>query len=122
MKEGIKGLRAMMQLCKMSVPLLLAALSLLLGACAKPVLMEEPLVQIQNRTGKTIQQFVYRTCGSPSMEWEAMNQVPYLPPLADIVISLPVECADLRAFYADGKIAGTQAGVKKKYPFRWTLY
>jgi hypothetical protein len=94
---------------------------LLSGACASRTKILEPAVYIENRTGKPFQQIVYRECGKENDEWSQINNGDILHSGYSATIELPVDCADLRAIFVSGRIAGTQLDVKKKFPFRWIL-
>jgi hypothetical protein len=101
----------------------LAFLFLLLttGGCAvAPVVLEKPRVTIVNMTGRPVQQIVYRECGKDSGDWSPLNSAA-LSSQYEAYFELPIQCADLQAVFHDGKIAGSQQNVKKRYPFHWVL-
>lgn len=101
--------------------LLFPVLLLFVGGCATKPKLLDPSVHLENYTGRFIQQIVYRECGKPADEWLPLKNGLSLPSTYGVYVDLPVECADLQAIFADGRIAGTQQNINKKYPFRWTL-
>lgn len=83
--------------------------------------MEAPIPQatITNSTGKAIGAVQYQRCGST--QWSALP-ISALAPGRSVTLQLPEDCVDLDAFYADGKVAGSQRGIKRDFPFTWVLY
>lgn len=100
----------------------LAATALLtLAACASdPVQVVQPRATISNNTGKALASVQYRRCEAGG-DWTTLPQSALANGRA-IVVDLPEACVDLAAYHADGKVAGRQHGVKREYPFSWTLY
>src|ERR1035437_8989258 len=101
--------------------LLFPVLLLFVGGCATKPKLLAPSVRVENYTGRFIQQIVYRECGKPTDEWLPLKNGLSLPSSHEVYVALPVECADLQAVFADGRVAGTQQNINKKYPFTWTL-
>lgn len=100
--------------------LVVAGLATVLAACATQPKVVDPKVQIENRTGKRIVQIMYRKCGLFTDEWSPLQDVA-LSHNEYVQIELPVDCADLQAVLAGGRVAGTQQGIKKQFPFKWVL-
>src|SRR6266568_2117581 len=102
-------------------PKICLLLLFLVGGGAPVPKLLDPTVHIENHTGRFVQQILYRECGKPVEEWLPLKSGLTLPSAYAVSVDLPVECADIQAVFADGKIAGTQQNINKKYPFRWTL-
>lgn len=100
-----------------------AALTLLLSGCVTEstgYVAQKPIdAEIVNSTGKTIARVNYQSCDAPD-GWRELAIGP-LPSGNMTKFQLPEPCVNLQAFYADGKTAGSQTGVKREYPFRWVL-
>jgi hypothetical protein len=73
-----------------------------------------------NRTGRTVSQIAYQPCGSQAGAWNTV-QMPSIAPGGSIVFTLPAPCSNLRAYYAEGQIAGMHTGVKWDFPFTWVV-
>jgi hypothetical protein len=101
--------------------LLFLVLLLFVGGCATKPKLLEPRVYVENYTGRSIQKIVYRECGKATDEWLPLKNWASLSSQYVVYIDLPMECADLQALFLDGKIAGTQQNINKKFPFKWTL-
>lgn len=101
--------------------LLFSVFFFFVGGCAAQPKLLDPRVHIENNTGRFIQQIVYHECGKPIDEWLPLKSGLTIPSAYAVSVDLPVECADIKAIFADGRIAGTQQNINKKYPFRWTL-
>jgi hypothetical protein len=98
------------------------AAALLLAGCANTaVRVLPPEATIVNSTGKPLRDIRYQACGANAGEWLALPQST-LAAGASIKQVLPASCVDMDAFYADGRLAGSQRGVKQEFPFRWVLY
>jgi hypothetical protein len=61
----------------------------------------------------------YQPCGGA--RWAALPNAA-LAPGRSVTLQLPESCVDLNAYYADGKLAGSQRGIKREFPFTWVLY
>jgi hypothetical protein len=96
--------------------------SLVLAACAQTV-ERPPAATVVNHSGKAIVELRQRRCGAVDEAWQVVADssigagygTTYMFQLAD-------DCADLDAFYGDGKLAGSQRGVIRRFPFRWVIY
>lgn len=94
---------------------------LTLAACASTPIEVAPDALIFNRSQKQIRTISYRTCDSTDAAWMAIEGTAVAGG-GVLRLALPAECVDLQAQAADGKIIGTQTGVKRQFPFRWQLY
>ena len=105
----------------MLTPLALALASAILAGCAStPVHVAMPEATVINKTGKALASVQFRRCGSEG-DWTALPGSA-LAAGASLRVMLPADCSDLNAYYADGKLAGQQRGVKREFPFEWALY
>lgn len=93
-----------------------------LGGCTANSVRLEPTVIIQNNTGRPITLVAYQECGSKERAWKPLDQPFPLAENGSLEFVLPLDCADLKASFADGKVAGTQQNIKKKFPLNWVLY
>ena len=75
---------------------------------------------VVNKTGKALGSVQYQPCGANG-EWAPLAGSA-LAAGASLRLTLPAACTDLNAYYADGKLAGQQRGVKREFPFEWALY
>ena len=98
------------------------ACAAMLASCAT-----EPVIQatgsdatVTNRTGRPIASIVYQACGADPASWTPLP-VPTLAPQTTAPFKLPEPCTNLRAYYADGKVAGMHTGVRWDFPFTWVL-
>ncbi len=99
----------------------LAVVGLIQGCAAPPPAMPDPLTTILNSTGKALSEVRYQSCGNAGDEWQRVKDSA-LRPGGTLEFVLPADCVNLIALYEGGKVAGTQTGVKKSFPFRWVLY
>jgi hypothetical protein len=76
--------------------------------------------QIVNQTGKAIARVEFQTCDAPADQWSALS-VPTIGSGQYVQFQLPSSCANFRALDATGKVVGTQTGVRRDFPFRWTI-
>ena len=100
---------------------LLAALALtaLAGCSSAPVNVASPEATVANNTGKALGSVHYQRCGAEN--WSPLARSA-LPAGASVTFTLPEACVNLNAYYADGKLAGQQRGIKREFPFNWVLY
>lgn len=97
-------------------------LGLLLSACASaPPAVIEPMASIHNNSGKALREIRYQACGQDESSWSTLPDS-RLTPGARKQFRLPGQCVNLLAYYEDGKVAGTQRGVKREFPLSWVLY
>ena len=75
---------------------------------------------IANRAKKPITRIVYEKCGASPDGWLPLS-APQVGPYQSIKLTLPPGCIDLNAFYADGKLAGSQRGITTNFPLLWEL-
>jgi hypothetical protein len=75
---------------------------------------------VSNLSGKSISAINYQPCGAPSDEWSPVG-VGYIANGATATFDLPAACVNLQAFYEDGKLAGSQSGIKREFPFSWVI-
>lgn len=76
------------------------------------------MATVFNQTGQSIDSIRYQSCGST--EWLPVP-VAAVPSGARAQFQLPAPCVNLIAYYPDGRTAGTQTGVRRDFPFQWTL-
>ncbi|MFO1379207.1 MAG: hypothetical protein U1F63_02385 [Chitinivorax sp.] len=100
---------------------LIAALPLALAACASAPIEVAPDAQVFNRTHKQIKTIAYRPCDTPNADWTPVQDTAIAGGTM-LRLTLPAACTDLQAWAVDGKVIGTQTGVKRQFPFRWQLY
>lgn len=99
----------------------LIVLATVVVACATmpentvPLPVEATLV---NLTGESLARVEYRACGAGS--WNRLDLAPVAAG-ATVKFQLSEQCVDLDAYYSSGKLAGSQRGVNRDYPFKWTL-
>jgi hypothetical protein len=98
---------------------------LLLGivtGCTAPQQFRVPSAVIDNRTGRNLPTVLYRSCAMESAEWLPLfEQGNDIAPHRQVEFKLPLDCLDLKALFADGRIAGTQQNIQRRFPFRWVL-
>lgn len=102
--------------------LLIGTLALLAG-CATTTEYVAPLpveATVSNYTGKTIARIDYQSCGDAAGTWSQLGVGPVASG-GTATFQLPAPCVNMNAFYEDGRLAGTQTGVKRDFPFKWTL-
>jgi len=75
---------------------------------------------VSNYTGRPIARIDYQPCGAGEGSWQPLP-IGTLPAGASAQFQLPAACVNLTAFYGDGKVAGQQTGVKRDFPFTWTI-
>lgn len=94
---------------------------LALAACASAPIEVAPDALIFNRSQKQIRTISYRICDNSDAGWIAIEGTAVAGG-GVLRLALPAECVDLQAQTTDGKVIGTQTGVKRQFPFRWQLY
>lgn len=102
--------------------ILLSIFLLCLYGCLANSVMVEPAVRITNNTGKPINKIVYQECGRTDNVWLPTVLLFPIESNSSINFTLPVDCADLKAYFATGEVAGSQQNIKKKFPLSWVLY
>lgn len=105
-----------------SKALLVGTLAMLAG-CATTTEYVAPLpveATLTNYTGKTIARIDYQSCGDSAGTWSQLGVGPVASG-GTATFQLPAPCVNMNAFYEDGRLAGTQTGVKREFPFKWTL-
>jgi hypothetical protein len=75
---------------------------------------------VSNFSGKTIASINYQSCGAPADEWSPVA-VGTIASGGTATFDLPAACVNLQAFYSDGKLAGSQSGVRREFPFSWVI-
>jgi hypothetical protein len=105
---------------RLSGALLLAAIAAGCATTSTEVAALPVLATVTNSTGKTIGVINYRSCDNRSGEWIPL-ELPALAPNTMNKFQLPAACVDLQALYSDGKVAGSQTGVRRDFPFKWVL-
>jgi hypothetical protein len=94
-----------------------------LAGCATSTNYVAPLpveATITNYTGKSIARVEYQTCGSAPESWSALG-MGAVPSGGSSKFDLPAPCVNLRALADDGRVVGTQTGVRRDFPFKWTV-
>lgn len=102
---------------------LLAALPLAIAGCATTSSgpeIDPVMATVFNQTGRTISSINYQQCGSAAESWLALP-VGAIGSGGRAQFQLPAPCVNLIAYYEDGRTAGTQTGVRRDFPFQWTL-
>lgn len=100
---------------------LIGILTIIISAgCANPTQIIAPSAIIENRTGRNLSAINYRPCGIESTEWRPLTDK-ILPSYNHVNIDLPLDCVDLKAYFSDGKLAGTQQNIQRRFPFNWVL-
>jgi hypothetical protein len=95
----------------------------LLGACATTTEYVAPLpveATLSNFTGRTIARVEYQTCGDSSGNWSPLS-IGEVAPGQSTKFQLPADCVNMNAYHDNGRLAGSQTGVKRDFPFKWTL-
>lgn len=95
----------------------------LLAACTTTSDYVAPLpveATVTNYTGKTIARIDYQSCEDSSGNWSQLAIGP-IGPGGTSTFQLPAPCVNMNAYYDDGRVAGSQTGVKREFPFKWTL-
>lgn len=75
---------------------------------------------VANRSGQTIASINYQPCDAPADGWSPIGIKP-IPSGANAKFDLPAPCVNLQAFFANGKLAGSQSGIKREFPFSWVV-
>ncbi|WCT73814.1 hypothetical protein PQ455_00865 [Sphingomonas naphthae] len=105
-----------------AAPLLVAA-ALNLSGCATTtasIPVAPVAATIANQTGKTIARVEYQACGAPAESWSPLALGAVGSGRA-LKFELPEACVNMTAYFEDGRVAGTQVGVRRDFPFTWTL-
>ena len=76
--------------------------------------------KVSNASGKTVNSITYQRCGAQSDSWSPVS-VGAIPAGSSATFDIPDACVNMQAFYADGKLAGTQSGVRRDFPFSWVI-
>lgn len=100
----------------------IAALSLV-AACATTSEYVAPLpveARITNNLGKTISRIDYQSCDNSAGGWSQLA-VGEIAPGGTVTVQLPAPCVNMNAYNSDGRLVGSQTGVKREFPFTWTL-
>lgn len=94
----------------------------LLAACATAPVTQTTGADatVVNRTGRAISSISYQACGDNPSTWATLS-LPVIAPQATVPFRLPQPCINLRAYYADGQLAGMHTGVRWDFPFTWVL-
>ena len=100
------------------------ATSLLLSACdttqSSHVQIRPVLATVSNVSGKTISSITYQPCGASADAWSPVS-VGSIPSGGEASFDIPDACVNLQAFYADGRQAGSQTGVRRDFPLSWVI-
>ena len=103
--------------------IILAGALATLAGCATTTDYVAPLpveATLTNYTGKTIARIDYQSCGDAAGSWAQLGVGPVAAG-GTTTFQLPAACVNMNAFYEDGRLAGSQTGVKRDFPFKWTL-
>ncbi len=96
---------------------------MLLGACATTTEYVAPLpveASLSNYTGRAITRVDYQACGDSAGNWSPLS-IGSVAPGGTVKFQLPADCVNMNAYNDAGKLVGTQTGVKRDFPFKWTL-
>ncbi len=101
----------------------MAGATVALSACGTTSPRGADILPVQasviNRTGKLISRIEYRPCGDTGA-WAPLG-VSAIPSGMSAAFQLPAACVDMNAYFDDGKVAGSQRGIRRDFPFTWTL-
>lgn len=75
---------------------------------------------VTNNTGKVVSRIMYQVCGSAPDSWSPITGIGPLG-TGSVTFTLPAACVNLNAYYADDKLAGSQRGVRRDFPFKWVI-
>jgi hypothetical protein len=104
--------------------LLWLATALSLSACETPqstqVQIRPVLATVSNASGKTVSSITYQPCGASADAWSPVS-VGAIPSGGEASFDIPDACVNLQAFYADGRQAGSQTGVRRDFPLSWVI-
>lgn len=103
---------------KLFAPMVIAALVAACATAPEPVVPLRIEATLVNLTGESLQRVEYRSCGTQG--WNRVDLAP-VPSGATVKFQLSEQCVDLDAYYGNGKLAGSQRGVNRDYPFKWTI-
>lgn len=100
------------------------AAAVALSGCETPqstqVQIKPVLAKVSNLSGKTISSITYQQCGASADSWSPVS-VGSIPAGGEASFDIPAACVNLQAFYADGRQAGTQTGVRRDFPLSWVI-
>lgn len=102
----------------------LAAVATALYACetvpSSDLTLRPVTATVSNSSGKSITAITYQPCGDDSGSWMPISVGP-IASGSSSTFDLPADCVNMQAFYADGKLAGSQTGVRRDFPFSWVI-
>lgn len=102
------------------IVLVVAVAALSACATAPPDVAIKPVTAtVSNFSGKTINTINYQTCDMTG-SWLPVG-VGSIASGTSATFDIPAPCVNLQAFYSDGKLAGTQSGVRRDFPFSWVI-
>lgn len=94
-----------------------------LSACAtvptSDVTIKPVTATVSNLSGKTVSSINYQPCDETG-SWLPLG----VGPIASgnsATFDIPAPCVNLQAFYSDGRLAGSQSGVRRDFPFSWVI-
>ncbi len=99
-----------------------AGTAMIAGCASAP--KEEVIASINgtliNRSRRPIARVIYQECAQNPENWLPVN-VALVATSQTAKFNIPKPCVDLNAFYDDGRLAGSQRGVRGKYPLEWVI-
>jgi hypothetical protein len=104
--------------------LTLLAAALALSACetapSTGVAVLPVMAKVSNVSGKTINSITYQPCDAGGDTWSPVP-VGTIASGGSATFDIPASCVNLQAFYADGRLAGSQSGVRRDFPLSWVI-
>lgn len=97
--------------------------AMLAGCAAPPPQYAKPRVSVLNRSGAMVAVIRYQSCDAGNDVWLAFDASGLAQGLT-IYFEYPegISCLNFRAISSQGKVLGTQTGVRQNTPFNWVLY
>jgi hypothetical protein len=105
------------------VGLVLLFVAILAGCAAPPPQYAKPRVSVFNGSGAVVAVVRYQSCGAGDDAWLAFD-ASGLAVGQGTYFEYPegISCLNFRAISSQGKVLGTQTGVRQNTPFNWVLY
>lgn len=97
--------------------------AMLAGCTAPPPQYAKPRVSVLNRSGAIVAVVRYQSCAVSNDTWVAFA-ASELAQGQSIYFEYPegISCLSFQAISRQGKVLGTQTGVRQNTPFNWVLY
>lgn len=95
-----------------------------LGGCAtapaSQVAAAPVLATVSNASGRVVSGVSYQACDGDSESWSALDVRP-IPSGSRVSFPIPAACVNMQAYYSDGRVAGSQNGIRRDFPFTWVI-